>query len=118
MLGYGDNIYHRSENGQWIQEPSHHSLPDGSPNPANIKNDTQSNKVLLGSEFVYWGGSGPTIPSQFRQPGTDIRAVRGHKNNFSSQFVEQFLEWYHSQPDDGYVGRPLDWRLPPKTLKK
>jgi hypothetical protein len=108
-LAYGDNIYHRSAKGQWIQEKSHHSFADGCANPAHIENDTQTDRVLLATDFVYWGGSGPLIPSQFRQPGSDIRTRRGHKNNFSSDFVERFVSWLTSQPDSGYVGRPLDW---------
>ena len=27
----GDNIYHKDANGNWIQEDSHHSNPDGTP---------------------------------------------------------------------------------------
>jgi hypothetical protein len=118
MVAYGDNVYHRSKNGRWMQEKSHHGHADGSPNFANIKNDTQTNRVLTGREFIYWGRSGPLIPSQFRQPGSDIRAVRGHKNNFSLEFVKQFVDWYGSQPDRGYIDRPLDWKLSPKTFRK
>jgi hypothetical protein len=117
-LAYGDNIYHRSAKRHWIQETSHHSHSDGSQNLANIKNDTQTNRVLIGADFVYWGGSGPLIPSQFRQPDSDIRAVRGHKNNFSVQFVEQFVQWFKSQPGRGYIDRPWDWRSRPKILRK
>lgn len=109
-LAYGDNIYHRSANGKWMQENSHHSYADGSANSANIKNDTQADRILIAAEFVYWGGSGPLIPAQFRQPGRDIRAVRGHKNSFPPQLVEQFVSWLMSQPDRGYVNHPLDWR--------
>jgi hypothetical protein len=114
---FGDNIYHHSS-GSWVQEKSHHSHADGSENVANIRNDTQANRVLIGNEFIYWGGSGPLIPSAFRQPGSDIRAVRGHKNNFDAFFVDKFVDWVRSQADVGQVGRPLDWRLPPKTYKK
>lgn len=110
-LAYGDNIYHRSAKGKWIQEKSHHSCADGCENLKNVKNDTQTNRVLVASDFVYWGGAGPLIPSQFRQSGSDIRAVRGHKNNFSAQFVQQFVNWVKSQPDRGYIDRPLDWPL-------
>jgi hypothetical protein len=117
MLAYGDNIYHRSPSGRWVQQNSHHSHPDGSPNLANIKNDTQANRVLIGREFIYWGGSGPLIPSEFRQPDSDVRAVRGHKNNFTEPFVQRFLDWYSSQPDKGDIGRPLDWKFGPKMLK-
>lgn len=109
-LAYGDNIYHHSPKGKWVQRKSHHSYADGCENPKNIQNDTQTNRVLIGSDFVYWGGSGPLIPGQFRQSGSDIRAIRGHKNNFQPQFIELFAAWLRSQPDWGYVGRPFDWR--------
>lgn len=115
---FGDNIYHRSDEGHWTQESSHHSCADGCPNVNNINNDTQSNRVLVATEFAYWGGSGPLIPSSFRQQGRDIRAVRGHKNNFDAAFIQEFIDWFNSQPDRGQVGRPLDWRLPPKTYKR
>src|SRR5438552_4677305 len=50
---YGDNIYHRNpETCGWIQENSHHSLPDGRANPDNVKHDTQCPRVLVGSDFV------------------------------------------------------------------
>lgn len=114
---FGDNIYHRSSSGKWMQESSHHSHADGSPNVGNIRNDTQADRVLVGSEFIYWGEYGPTIPSEFRQPGNDVRAVRGHKNNFDPSFVSKVIAWLKAQPEWGQIGRPLDWRLPPKTLK-
>jgi len=108
-VAYGDNIYHRSATGQWIQERSHHSYADGRKNEANVKTDTKADRVLIGSDFVYWGGSGPLIPPQFRQLNSDIRAVRGHKNNFPSEFVARFIGWLKSQPEWGCVGRPFDW---------
>lgn len=52
----GDNIYHKNRDGSWIQEDSHHSNPDGSPNPINVKRDTSSNdRVLISNCFYYFG---------------------------------------------------------------
>lgn len=52
----GDNIYHKNRDGSWIQEDSHHSNPDGSPNPINVKRDTGSNdSVLISNCFYYFG---------------------------------------------------------------
>ena len=52
----GDNIYHIEKNGVWIQEDSHHSFPDGTPNPINIKIDTgNTNQVLVSDCFFYFG---------------------------------------------------------------
>lgn len=50
----GDNIYHK-DNGVWIQEDSHHSNPDGSPNKGNLSRDTSSDKVLISDHFYYFG---------------------------------------------------------------
>lgn len=108
---YGDNIYHRSKpGGPWIQVPSHHSLPGGKPNPANIKHDTQTDRVLVGDRFTYWGGEGPKIPSMFLGKGQkNICAIRGHKNEFSDDFVDAFLKWYASLKVAGYAGEPAEW---------
>ena len=108
---FGDNIYHRDGNPRrWRQENSHHSFPDGRPNYANVRHDTQSPRVLLGSNFVYWGGDGPRIPSRFLRPGpTNVCCVRGHRCNFPARIVEAFVGWIASFSERGCVGRPRSW---------
>ena len=64
--GYGDNIYFKDGHGQWSQLNSHHSLEDGTPNRANVNNDTQADRMLVGRKYAYWGGIGPKIPERFR----------------------------------------------------
>lgn len=61
----GDNIYHRSQDGQWLQADSHHSLDDGSPNLHNLKRDTGTNRVLVSRHFRYFGSEAPAVPDQF-----------------------------------------------------
>ncbi len=52
----GDNIYHKDENGGWIQEDSHHSLPDGMPNSINLNRDTgKTDQMLISNYFLYFG---------------------------------------------------------------
>lgn len=52
----GDNIYHRDTSGEWIQEDSHHSNPDGTTNEANLARDTErSDQVLISYCFFYFG---------------------------------------------------------------
>lgn len=52
----GDNIYHRDENGGWIQEDSHHSHPDGTPNFVNLNRDTgKTDQILVSNYFLYFG---------------------------------------------------------------
>lgn len=62
VMMVGDNIYHRDDaTGAWVQEDSHHSKPDGSPNASNLKKDTRSSKVLLSTHFYYFGSAAPQV---------------------------------------------------------
>src|SRR5690606_28160584 len=110
---FGDNIYHKA-NGTWIQANSHHSLRNGSENKENTTHDTQTDRVLIGQEFVYFGGDGPAIPSRFHNyDGHSICCVRGHKNRFPDKMVNDFVGWIESLEDQRYVARPLDWKRTP-----
>lgn len=52
----GDNIYHRSQDGVWLQEDSHHSNSDGTSNSINLKRDTdRCDQVLISNFFFYFG---------------------------------------------------------------
>lgn len=111
---FGDNIYHRSAKGDWSQQNSHHSLSSGAPNPANIERDTKADCVLIAAEYAYWGGSGPKIPSKFRNfDGHDIcKKGPGHKRYFPEKMVAEFVIWLKQLKLDGYLGRPMDWPKP------
>jgi len=67
VMMLGDNIYHRDETGDWIQEDSHHSNSDGSPNPQNIKRDTSNtDQVLISEHFLYFGSDAVSVDLVFR----------------------------------------------------
>ncbi|MDA2927899.1 hypothetical protein MYX78_11845 [Acidobacteria bacterium AH-259-G07] len=109
---YGDNIYHRNaKTGEWLQENSHHSLPDGRPNQENVQHDTQTDRVLVGYEYVYWGGSGPLIPKRFRQyQGWDICCSGpGHKCNFPTKLLSSFFAWMKSIGGKDYISEPREF---------
>ena len=108
---FGDNIYSKDDAGQWLQRDSHHSYRGGVPNVANIQRDTGTDRVLLGDDFAYWGGSGPKIPTRFRDyHGVDICCVtQGHKCRFPNVLISEFVAWFRSLHVNGYLGRPLDW---------
>lgn len=109
---FGDNIYHRDAGSQhWQQANSHHSLKDGCPNQANIDNDTKTDRVLLSTQFTYWGGSGPEIPSHFRDyAGQDIcTSTQGHKSWFAPGLIDAFVTWLKSLRDTGYMAPPSEW---------
>ncbi len=62
VMMVGDNIYHRDgTTGDWIQEDSHHSNPDGSTNIMNLQTDTKSIKVLISRYFYYFGRAAPFV---------------------------------------------------------
>lgn len=103
---YGDNIYHRNQESAWIQEDSHHSLRDGSPNIENLVIDTGADRVLISDDFSYWGAKGLAIPTRFRRAG--IGSVRGHRSNFPPVVVVAVRRWFDGLPR-GVHGRPLDW---------
>ncbi|MCW2750504.1 MAG: hypothetical protein JWR83_1614 [Aeromicrobium sp.] len=107
---YGDNIYHRVDD-EWLQADSHHSLPDGSLNPKNVRSDTAVDRVLVADRFTYWGGDGPAIPPVFRNwNGVDIvRHGIGHRHNYPDDLVAAFRGWLEPQLGQGRVGRPFSW---------
>lgn len=62
----GDNIYFfNTPDGKWHQVDSHHSYPDGTINQSNLKNDTQTDSVLISSHFYYFGQEAPLIPNNY-----------------------------------------------------
>ncbi len=74
VMMVGDNIYHRDDaTGQWVQEDSHHSNPDGTPNGTNLQKDTRSAQVLLSTHFYYFGSAAPRV---------DLASIR-YKNSRS-----------------------------------
>lgn len=109
MRAFGDNIYHRDPDGNWIQEDSHHSLPGGEVNRVNLDDDTKTDRVLISDEFWYFGASAPLIPERFRGAGANnICALRGHKKNFAADLADEFLEWVQEH-ERGCIGRPDRW---------
>jgi len=110
---FGDNIYHHDPNtGAWIQEDSHHSLHDGSPNSDNLGRDTQSDAVLVSRHFAYFGADAPEIPGVLRDfQGADIcKTGPGQKSRFARPHVDAMLAWVESLGMDGCLGDPYDWR--------
>ena len=108
---FGDNIYFRDGSNRWQQQNSHHSRKDGSANLDNICNDTKVDRLLISTDYAYWGGSGPKIPQRVRKyNGYDICCDRqGHKCRFPDRMVKEFVVWFRSLAVKNYLGVPLDW---------
>ena len=109
---FGDNIYYRDPSTcEWQQEDSHHSYLHGTPNIKNINNDTQTDRVLISNNYIYWGGEGPQTPAKYRNYcGSDLcKTGRGYKCNFSDNMVGEFVDWIQALEAQGYCGTPLNW---------
>ncbi len=101
---FGDNIYFHDEAGSWTQVNSHHSCPDGSPNLNNVERDTSVDRVLLSDDFLYWGGSGPAVPSDF-----DVcKRGPGHRSHFRDAVVGDLVAWLRVH-QSGFTAPPGDW---------
>lgn len=102
MHMYGDNIYHR-DGENWIQEPSHHSREDGSPNNINLKRDTGTNRVLIATEYYYFGNNAITIPQEFN---LFIAHGIGHRVNENADAINEFINYICCNYDIGVQGFP------------
>ena len=101
----GDNIYRwDAVEGDWHQEWSHHSNDDGTQDWWFTRDDTGTDKVLVGEDFIYWGGDGPPLPDNL----TDLIVGRGHRRNFRPEVVEAFVKWFNSRRSRGFVGMPTN----------
>ncbi|MBS1911577.1 MAG: hypothetical protein JST22_06305 [Bacteroidetes bacterium] len=108
---YGDNIYHR-DGKRWIQANSHHSLEKGRPNKANIVWDTDVDRLLVATKFVYWGASAPLIPNRFRpfrRTGRDICCKTQGYQVFDEELAAAFAHWLEEQSKWGFQDDPLEF---------
>lgn len=98
--GYGDNIYHRAADGEWLQERSHHSLENGGINAANLIRDTSADHVLWSTEFVYYGHAAIPIPAILRNvAGDDLYpATRDYRNSFPAAMIDAVENWFATLP--------------------
>lgn len=91
----GDNVYHRDDASHtWVQADSHHSNPDGTPNPDNIEHDTKADRVLVSSHFFYFGRKAPVVPVEL------LKAI-GYRNGrnyrvFQASDCHPLLSWLHT----------------------
>lgn len=107
MHRYGDNIYRTGTDGAFQQLDSFHSEDDGSLSVSNRTRDTgKTEKVLLGTDFAYFGKSAPEIPNNLTY---FVKKGPGHKCRFSDTQRAEIEAWFATLPDRGYVDEPGRW---------
>lgn len=99
---YGDNIYHHVDD-RWMQEPSHHSMKDGSINYANLNRDTQADRVLIATEFYYFGNNAIDIPQEYDKL---IGRGRNHTVCKDESLIVEFLGYISTNYNKGIQGIP------------
>ena len=109
----GDNIYHLGKSGEWQQEWSLHSLPNGQEDWKLTRTDTGGEKVLIGDDFIYWGGDGPPLPENLQ----DLITGRGHKSKVNDKHLLAFIDWFENQRDRGCLSQPTNG-LPDPSIEE
>ncbi|WP_454766111.1 Nmad2 family putative nucleotide modification protein [Cupriavidus campinensis] len=108
----GDNIYFRAgPDGVWQQRDSFHSLADGSRNHRHVTRDTRVNRVLIGADFVYFGGRGPKFPPELQDMhGRPLCKTGIGRSCFDDpQLLERLDRWVRSFGVSGYQEPPHEW---------
>lgn len=106
-LMYGDNFYHKDNEGKWIQEDSAHSNNDGTPNLEHLKTDTSGKNVLISDYFFYFGQSAPALPPNLK---IICHTTVGQKK-LSQVEGNDFINWLKSQYSPGVFGKPINWLM-------
>lgn len=99
----GDNIYHRSSDGTWIQERTLFHRDAGS-----RQQDTDHPHVYVSRHYYYFGENAVVLPDQLRGL---IRGRQGTKCSHPDALVLAFVNWLESEHSLGVHGNPrdLDW---------
>lgn len=104
----GDNIYHNDGNA-WIQEDSHHSRSDGTPEPSNLTNDTSADAVLVSDLFFYFGTLAPEVPGSILE-AIGYKNGRNHRRISMPSAGEKLIEWITSSfVPNRVLGSPFDF---------
>jgi hypothetical protein len=108
----GDNIYFRSRVGnRWCQRDSFHTRSDGEMNRNHVQRDTRVDRVLISDTFVYFGGSGPLVPSSLKdRDGRSLAKSGIGRSCFEGEsLLIRFGKWIESLGVTGYQAPPYEW---------
>lgn len=102
---YGDNIYSKDEEGEWLQADSAHSLPNGQLNKEHLRKDIRGENVLIGRNFYYFGNNAPLLPQNLIEvchKSVGEKIVPQNLNDI-------FLNWLIANYNKGINGEPINW---------
>lgn len=103
----GDNVYHKKGD-KWLQADCHHSQPNGTPDPSNIKTDTSADAVLISDRFFYFGNSAPQVPQGLLDK-LGFRNGRNHRRLELPTPGEELISWIESSfTPNRVIGDPHD----------
>lgn len=102
---YGDNIYSKNPQGEWVQLDSHHSYKDGAQNYHNIRRDTKSEKCLISHHYFYFGRSAITLPQDLEEC---IYRSRGFKYIEEKSGVK-LTEYLEKEYSPGFIDQPIQF---------
>jgi hypothetical protein len=92
----GDNVYHSDPTtNEWHQADSHHSNSDGTVNTHNLNKDTKTDRILISSNFFYFGALAPAVP-QMILDRMGYRNCRDYRV-FEQSSCMEFLTWLHER---------------------
>jgi len=101
---YGDNIYHKDSNDNWIQSNSAHSLENGIVNEKHLKKDTGGKNAIISENFYYFGDNAQILPKSFND---FLHSGVGEKIT-PKDLQNEFLKWLFSHRK-GINGDPVNW---------
>jgi len=96
----GDNIYHKDSNNIWIQEDSHHSNPDGTINTDNLRQDTQTESILISNYFLYFGDAAVDVDLSsigYHNAIRDCKKNTIKETNNTGILIKQLVDKYHNK---------------------
>ncbi len=94
----GDNVYHRALDGSWLQESCFHCSD-------HMSRDLSVNRVLVATEFVYYGDRSVELPAEIACLGErHFAGIRGHRvNDMPHDAVQTVIFWLRDLCGDGGI---------------
>ena len=105
---YGDNIYHKDQDGNWIQDDSAHSEIEGVKNEGHLLADTRGEYVLIATEFYYFGDQAIKVPEKYKKICNDGRNVKGPA--IPIEQADGLVKWLKANYENGIQGDPINWK--------